>query len=307
MARIHWSLTHSTSRAQCGNPPRANRKLRPETSANLGMHYFTLHTPPKGNSLQIKRPFRKVMKQPASKRNQTWVWLDIWGGFLSGLGYDKSKTHIPWVVSTCETCSIMEVDRRILEDCSPLEKVSDLGRLDKYRFYGDPLILTSRAKCCTLQSTHKHTNPGETPSTLLETRNSGRICLGKGRHRLRDALHDLASRPYGSVCFRMAKPKWSFGCGSKNRYQNGTLVSGNMDQNPRNPSCLILSHSHFPLGFPLKPAKKIGALEIGGWLSPNVECLGKLGTQTGGLWQNRKRCSIDCWCHSGEMNIVQPP
>ena len=33
------------------------------------------------------------------------------------------------------------------------------------------------------------------------------------------------------------------GCGSKNRYQNGTLVSGNMDQNPRNPSCLFLSHS----------------------------------------------------------------
>ena len=27
--------------------------------------------------------------------------------------------------------------------------------------------------------------------------------------------------------------------------QNGTLVSGNMDQNLRNPSCLILSHTHF--------------------------------------------------------------
>ena len=35
-----------------------------------------------------------------------------------------------------------------------------------------------------------------------------------------------------------------FGCGSKERCQNGTLVRGNMDQNPRNPSCLILSHSH---------------------------------------------------------------
>ena len=33
------------------------------------------------------------------------------------------------------------------------------------------------------------------------------------------------------------------GCGSKNRYQNETLVSGNMDQNLRNPSCLILSHT----------------------------------------------------------------
>ena len=32
--------------------------------------------------------------------------------------------------------------------------------------------------------------------------------------------------------------------GSKNQYQNGTLVSGNMDQNLRNPSCLILSHTH---------------------------------------------------------------
>ena len=29
------------------------------------------------------------------------------------------------------------------------------------------------------------------------------------------------------------------GCGSKNRYQNGTLASGNMDQNLRNPSSLI--------------------------------------------------------------------
>ena len=35
-----------------------------------------------------------------------------------------------------------------------------------------------------------------------------------------------------------------YGCGSKNRYQNGTLASGNMDHNLRNPSCLILSHTH---------------------------------------------------------------
>ena len=34
------------------------------------------------------------------------------------------------------------------------------------------------------------------------------------------------------------------GCGSKNRYQNGILASGNMDQNLRNPFCLILSHTH---------------------------------------------------------------
>ena len=33
----------------------------------------------------------------------------------------------------------------------------------------------------------------------------------------------------------------------KKRYQNGTLVSGNMDQNLRNPSCLILSHTRIYL------------------------------------------------------------
>ena len=36
----------------------------------------------------------------------------------------------------------------------------------------------------------------------------------------------------------------SYGCGTKQRCQNGTLVSGNMDQNLRNPSGLILSHTH---------------------------------------------------------------
>ena len=30
----------------------------------------------------------------------------------------------------------------------------------------------------------------------------------------------------------------------KKRYQHGTLVSENMDQNLRNPPCLMLSHSH---------------------------------------------------------------
>ena len=38
--------------------------------------------------------------------------------------------------------------------------------------------------------------------------------------------------------------EYTYGCGSKTRYQNGTLVSGNMDQNLRNPSWLILSHTH---------------------------------------------------------------
>ena len=35
------------------------------------------------------------------------------------------------------------------------------------------------------------------------------------------------------------------GCGSKNRYQNGTLVIGNVEQNLRNPSWLILSYTQF--------------------------------------------------------------
>ena len=39
-------------------------------------------------------------------------------------------------------------------------------------------------------------------------------------------------------------PPRRYGCGSKNRYQDGTLVSGNMDQNLHNPSSLILSHAH---------------------------------------------------------------
>ena len=38
------------------------------------------------------------------------------------------------------------------------------------------------------------------------------------------------------------------GCGSKNRYQNGTLVSGVMEQNLRNPPWLILSHAQVANG-----------------------------------------------------------
>ena len=43
---------------------------------------------------------------------------------------------------------------------------------------------------------------------------------------------------------------WGFsnGYGSKNRYHNGTLVSGNMEQNLRSPSCLILSHTQITYG-----------------------------------------------------------
>ena len=48
-----------------------------------------------------------------------------------------------------------------------------------------------------------------------------------------------------------------YGSGSKNRYQNGTLVSGNMDQNLRTPPCLILSHSHM-----LRVLSKFGLPEL---------------------------------------------
>ena len=42
----------------------------------------------------------------------------------------------------------------------------------------------------------------------------------------------------------LKKDATTHGCGSRNRCQNGTLVSGNMDQNLRNPPCVILSHTH---------------------------------------------------------------
>ena len=35
-----------------------------------------------------------------------------------------------------------------------------------------------------------------------------------------------------------------YGCGSKTRYQNGTLVSGNMDQNPRFAPAIVYFFSH---------------------------------------------------------------
>ena len=62
-------------------------------------------------------------------------------------------------------------------------------------------------------------------------------------------------------CFPLNPP---CGCRSKNRYQNETLVSGNMNQNLQNPSWLILSHTHMGLslsvpvsvGFKRKPTGK---------------------------------------------------
>ena len=74
---------------------------------------------------------------------------------------------------------------------------------------------------------------------------------------LRGALEGLGSRgfsehPAGRLGQALTLRRvsrgflWTNGCGSKNRYQNGTLVSGNMDQNLRTPSCLILSHTQIP-------------------------------------------------------------
>ena len=54
--------------------------------------------------------------------------------------------------------------------------------------------------------------------------------------------HFFGGGPVLRVATRPPPPPRWYGGGSKNRYQNGTLVSGNMDQNLRNPFCLILSH-----------------------------------------------------------------
>ena len=47
--------------------------------------------------------------------------------------------------------------------------------------------------------------------------------------------HDPPSEPFAEMNMAVAQ---------KTGTQNGTLVSGSMDQNLRNPSCLILSHTH---------------------------------------------------------------
>ena len=46
-----------------------------------------------------------------------------------------------------------------------------------------------------------------------------------------------------STQFRESYPQSKLAVAHKNGTQNGTLVSGNMDQNLRNPSCFILSHA----------------------------------------------------------------
>ena len=62
-----------------------------------------------------------------------------------------------------------------------------------------------------------------------------------------------------------------YGCGSKNRYQNGTLVSGNMDQNLRNPYCFILSHTHME---PTASTGPPGGRQADGTCSPRLRSVG---------------------------------
>ena len=52
------------------------------------------------------------------------------------------------------------------------------------------------------------------------------------------------------------------GSGSKNRYQNGTLLSGNRDQHLRNPSCLILSRTQMEVVCALCTSQKKAPFKI---------------------------------------------
>ena len=72
---------------------------------------------------------------------------------------------------------------------------------------------------------------------------------------LETAKENLKAGFNGGHCTKAAR---TFGCGSKTGAKNGTLVSGNIDQNLRNPSCLILSHTHLTVGIdPLQCGAKL--------------------------------------------------
>ena len=71
------------------------------------------------------------------------------------------------------------------------------------------------------------------------------------------------------------------GCGSKNRYQNGTLVSGNMDQNLRKPSCLILSHTQV-LGPEKPPGSETPTFPMPRFKSVDPERVQRLSASAGG-------------------------
>ena len=91
-------------------------------------------------------------------------------------------------------------------------------------------------------------------------------CVGSNRVKHQVTLHEGGLQLHLRCCFEGKLPFQvgftlethrhkgkTCGCGSNDRYQNGTLVSGNMDQNLLNPSCLILSHTHVHVSAPASP------------------------------------------------------
>ena len=73
------------------------------------------------------------------------------------------------------------------------------------------------------------------------------------------------------------------GCGSKNRYQNGNLVSGHMHQNLLNPSCLTLSHPQMKP--PAHPGTDLGTA-LAPW--PDASASSSSALKWSGTWQNEK-------------------
>ena len=91
----------------------------------------------------------------------------------------------------------------------------------------------------------KAAEASESSSPVLPCKSTCPTCTHRQPHRggpAKQRLYVTCERAFPSIV-----P--SFGCGSKNRYQNGTLVSGNMDQHLRNPSSFIVSHTHFGEAF----------------------------------------------------------
>ena len=58
---------------------------------------------------------------------------------------------------------------------------------------------------------------------------------------------------------QQARALFELNCGSKIGTQNGTLVSGNMNQNLRSPGALILTQAHVPMW--LRPPNVVGGHE----------------------------------------------
>ena len=65
-----------------------------------------------------------------------------------------------------------------------------------------------------------------------------------GNHAVKETHGEKGEMTYPQATYTVMIIPSRYGRCSKKRYQNGTLVSGSMDQNLRNPSCLIFSHTH---------------------------------------------------------------